>query len=155
MPRSLANPGSLAFRATIETHGTGALVEFPHDLKETYGVGNLAPVKVTFDGRVVYRGSIAKMGGRPVIGLRKDIQAALGKRPGESVDVSVELDEEPREVAVPADLDEALTRDGLAERFAAMAYTHRREYVEWIESAKRPETRARRIAQACERIAAR
>jgi uncharacterized protein YdeI (YjbR/CyaY-like superfamily) len=33
-----------------------------------------------------------------------------------------------------------------------MSYTHRREYVEWIEEAKREETRHRRIAKAVELI---
>ena len=33
-----------------------------------------------------------------------------------------------------------------------MSFTHRREYVEWIEEAKRPETRARRIAGTLERV---
>ena len=153
--REYTNSGPIVFEATIESDGTGAHVVFPHDLKATYGAGNLVPVKVTFDDRVVYRGSLAKMRGRVVIGLRKDIQAQLGKQPGETVAVTVELDDAPREVEIPADLAAALQRAGLAERFAAMAYTHRREYAEWVASAKRPQTRARRVGQACERIAVR
>ena len=34
------------------------------------------------------------------------------------------------------------------------AHSHRREVVEWIDEAKRPETRARRIAAAVERARA-
>jgi len=149
------NPGPLTFDATIDSDATGTKVEFPYDLKQTYGVGNLVPVKVTFDDRVVYRGSLAKMRGRVAIGLRKDIQVQLGKQAGETVAVTVELDDAPREVEIPPDLAAALERAGLLERFGAMAYTHRREYAEWVSSAKRAETRARRVAQACERITAR
>jgi uncharacterized protein YdeI (YjbR/CyaY-like superfamily) len=29
-----------------------------------------------------------------------------------------------------------------------MSYTHRKEYADWIEEAKRPETRARRVTKA-------
>ncbi len=65
------------------------------------------------------------------------------------------LDTEPREVEVPADLQEALARDRDAGRaFEGMSFTHRREYVEWIEEAKRPETRARRVAGTVERVRA-
>ena len=148
------NPGPIAFSATIEDIGRGTVVECPFDLKQTYGVGNLVPVKVTFDGRVVYRGSLTKMGGRAVVGLRKDVQAQLGKGAGEAVDVLVELDEQPRTVELDPEFAAALERAGVRERFDALAYTHRREYAQWIAQAKRPETRARRIEQAVERIAA-
>ena len=33
-----------------------------------------------------------------------------------------------------------------------MSYTHRKEYADWIEEAKRPETRKRRVAKAVELI---
>jgi uncharacterized protein YdeI (YjbR/CyaY-like superfamily) len=37
--------------------------------------------------------------------------------------------------------------------FSTLSFSHRREYVEWVEEAKRPETRARRIAGTVERVA--
>jgi uncharacterized protein YdeI (YjbR/CyaY-like superfamily) len=50
-------------------------------------------------------------------------------------------------VTVPADLQAALARNAKARaNFAALPPSHRREYVEWITEAKRPETRARRLA---------
>jgi uncharacterized protein YdeI (YjbR/CyaY-like superfamily) len=36
-----------------------------------------------------------------------------------------------------------------------MAYTHRKEYVVWIEGAKKEETRANRIAQALKKLSER
>jgi hypothetical protein len=152
MAKSYLNPGPIRFTATINANSA---IEFPYDLKATYGVGNLVPFKATFDGRVTYQGSLAKMGGdKALILLRKDKAAELGKGPGEVVDVVVELDDKPREIAVPADLAAALAAAGLTERFAGLAFTHRREFIQWIEEAKRPETRAVRIAKACEMVAA-
>jgi uncharacterized protein YdeI (YjbR/CyaY-like superfamily) len=56
-------------------------------------------------------------------------------------------------VRVPKDLREALAEEPSAKKaFAALSFTHRREYVEWVEEAKRPETRARRIAGTVERV---
>ena len=58
------------------------------------------------------------------------------------------------EPKVPPDLKRALGRNPRARSaFDAFPPSHRREYVEWIEEAKRPETRARRIATAVEWIA--
>jgi uncharacterized protein YdeI (YjbR/CyaY-like superfamily) len=65
------------------------------------------------------------------------------------------LDTEPRTVAVPADLREALTAEPPAEAaFAELSFSHRRDYVEWVEEAKRPETRARRITGTVDQLRA-
>jgi hypothetical protein len=54
---------------------------------------------------------------------------------------------EKQPLRVPADLKAALAKDSrAAERFEAMLPSHRREYVDWIVGAKKPETRERRIA---------
>lgn len=67
----------------------------------------------------------------------------------------MELDTEPRRVRVPSDLAQALADDADAkEAFARLSFTHRREYVEWVQEAKRPETRRRRVEQTVERVRA-
>jgi uncharacterized protein YdeI (YjbR/CyaY-like superfamily) len=49
----------------------------------------------------------------------------------------------------PADLAAQLaTNPKAAAYFAKLAYTHQREYVRWLEGAKKPETRAKRLAEA-------
>jgi hypothetical protein len=57
------------------------------------------------------------------------------------------------EIAVPDDFAAALAGSASAKSaFDAFAPSHRREYLEWVTEAKRPETRAKRIAQAVEWI---
>jgi uncharacterized protein YdeI (YjbR/CyaY-like superfamily) len=57
------------------------------------------------------------------------------------------------EIPTPDDLSAELARyPGARERFESWAPSHRREYLEWIVGAKRPETRAKRITQAGEWI---
>lgn len=59
----------------------------------------------------------------------------------------------PRAVTIPADLRKALARSKKAKAaFEHLSYTHRKEFVAWIEGAKRPETRARRIEAAVARL---
>ena len=159
MAKVYKNPGPISFTAVIQRNtdvaNSSAWIEFPFDSKETYGVGNLVPYKATFDGQVIYRGSLAKMGGPgAMILLRKDIRTELGKEPGESIEVTVELDDKPRQLAVADDIKKALKAAGLWEKFSALAYTHRKEYVQWIEEAKKPETRLRRIAKMREMLVA-
>jgi len=55
----------------------------------------------------------------------------------------------PREVALPAYLKKAIMKDGEAwEYFSTLAPSHRKNYILWIDSAKREETRQRRISEA-------
>jgi len=79
----------------------------------------------------------------------KRIRERIGKGPGDAVDVVVEEDLRPRIAAVPADLRRALEGRPRALRFfRGLPYTSRKEYVRWIQSAKRAQTRAGRVARA-------
>ncbi len=66
----------------------GAYIEFPYDVREEFGKGR---VKVTaiFDG-TSYDGSLVRMKTENhIIGLRKDIRAAIGKQAGDTVHVVI------------------------------------------------------------------
>ena len=63
-------------------------------------------------------------------------------------------DDEPRTIALPADLATALEAAGLSAAFERFSHSHRKEYVQAVEAAKRPETRAARIAKTLEATAA-
>lgn len=153
---TLQNPGIITFDAALEqseSSGAAAFVPFPHDLKELYGKGNLVPVKITFDGKESYYGSLAKMGGpHALVLMRKDIRARLGKQAGDTVHVTVELDTRQRKIELAKDETEALQAAGLLDYFKSLAYSHQREYHEWIEEAKKTETRANRIIKMCEMV---
>jgi uncharacterized protein YdeI (YjbR/CyaY-like superfamily) len=85
--------------------------------------------------------------------VNRPAQAGAGVGAGDAVEVELELDTEERTVEVADDLPPPSRRAARA-AFDAMSLSHRREYVEWVEEAKRAETRERRIPQAVERIAA-
>ena len=123
----------------------------PPTVVKALGGGGRIPVEATFDG-VPYRGSIVSMGAGPCIGILKAIRGQIGKDVGDTVTVTIARDESKRAVAVPADLAEALTAATLRKSFDALSYSHQREYVVWIDEAKRADTRARRVAQTVERL---
>lgn len=135
-----------------DANGGGAYVEVPGEVVAALGGGGRIPVRATFDG-VAYRGSIASMGGCMALGILKQIRGELGKGPGDPVVVTVARDDGERTVEIPADLAEALEAAGVKEAFDALSFSHRREHVQAIEEAKKPETRARRIAKAVEMVA--
>ncbi|MGY4765303.1 YdeI/OmpD-associated family protein [Kribbella sp. CWNU-51] len=140
------------FEGTIVVNdGGGAWVEVPGEVVAALGGGGRIPVQATFDG-IAYRGSIASMGGRMALGILKSIRGELRKGAGDPVTVTLVRDAAERTVEVPADLAAALQEAGLRKAFDALSYSHRREHVNAINDAKRPETRVRRISKALEML---
>ena len=133
--------------------GERPLVEIPFDVRAVFGAAR-PKVKVIVNG-VALRTTVAVYGGRSYVGFRKEIQEAAGITIGDRIKVGVELDTAPREVDVPEDLARALAKDKSAKKlFEGLAFTHRKEYVRWIDEAKKPETRVRRVARAIEMLRA-
>lgn len=142
---------SKTFRTRIVRNGSICFVPLTFDPKSAFGKVR-APVKVTLNG-YTYRSTIAAMGGPPCIPLRRSHREAAGLDGGETIEVCVELDTEDRVVRPPADFVKALRAQPPAwDRWGELSYTHQREYVEAIEEAKTPETRARRIVRSAEAI---
>jgi hypothetical protein len=145
--------GTRRFEGTLERHGSGTVVVVPFDLKEEFGSGR-PPVRATVNGHT-FRTTLFTMGGRPLLGLNREVREAAGVDAGAQVSVTLERDKEPRSVAVPPDLAVALDRDlAVRNTFNGLSYTHRKEYVRWIEEAKREETRTRRIEKSIELLRA-
>jgi hypothetical protein len=143
----------MKFRATVELGGkTATGIEVPQDVVTALGTGKRPPVRVSIGGHT-YRTTVARMGGRFLVPLSAENRTAAGVAAGDEVDVDIEPDAEPREVQVPADLAEALARDDIARAsFEAMSFTHRKEWARWVEEAKKPETRASRLAKTVESL---
>ena len=139
---------STQFSAELERAGkSSARLRVPVDLKELYGRAR-PPLMVTIRGHT-WRTTPGVYGGVAYIGLNKGVRPAAGVDAGDRVRVTMELDTEQRTVDVPDDLRSALAEDPAAQAaFDKLSFTHRREYVEWVEGAKGPETRTRRIAAA-------
>lgn len=123
--------------------GSMTAIDVPFDPKEVFGRVR-APVRVELNG-YTFRSTIFRMDGGTWIPLCREHREGAGVRGGQTLSVTLTLDDAPRTVDVPRDLDAALKRAGVRDRFDAMSYTHRREYAEAVEDAKKPETRQRRI----------
>jgi hypothetical protein len=141
------------FRTTVVQSGkTATGLQVPDDVVAALGGGKRPPVTVTLGG-YGYRTTVAPMGGAYWIPLAAEHREAAGVRAGEEVDVRVELDTAPRDTPLPDDLAAALD-DGARAHFDGLAPSHRKEWVRWVEEAKKPETRAARIAKTAESLRA-
>ncbi|GHJ35642.1 YdeI/OmpD-associated family protein [Streptomyces sp. TS71-3] len=137
----------MRFRATVQLSGkTATGIPVPPEVVAGLGGGRRPPVRVTVGGHT-YRSSVAMMGGRYLVSLSADNRAKAGVAAGDEVEVDLQLDTAPREVAVPADLTAALDADARA-FFDGLSYSGKRRVVEPVEAARTAETRQRRIAKA-------
>jgi hypothetical protein len=139
----------MRFRATLELHGrTATGFPVPDDVVAALGAGKRPPVRVTINGHT-YRSTVASMGGRYMIGVSAQHREGARVAAGDEIDVDLELDTAPREVSVPDDLGAALAEAPDAQRFfEGLSYTKKQWFVQWIEQAKKAETRQRRVAEA-------
>jgi hypothetical protein len=139
----------MKFRATLELGGkTATGFRIPAEVVAALGSGKRPPVRVTING-YTYRNTVAVMGGVFMLGVSAEHRAAAGVQAGDEIDVELELDTAPREVAVPADFAAALDQDAdVRRRFDGLSYSHKLQHVLAIEQAKTAETRQRRIDKA-------
>lgn len=119
-------------------------------MRAVFGEGR-PPVSGTVNG-TAFHTRVAVYGGKSYLGFNREIRDAAGIGDGDEVEIELERDDAPREIDVPAAFSEALESGGVRNEFDALSFTHRKEYVRWIEEAKRDETRERRLAKAIEML---
>ncbi len=139
----------MRFRATIQLGGkTATGIRVPAEVVAALGPSKRPAVCVTING-YTYRSSVASLGGEFMLPVSAEVREHAGVAAGDEVDVDIELDTEPREVAVPPDFAEALDRDADARRFFdGLSYSQKLRHVLSIQQAKTAETRQRRIDKA-------
>jgi hypothetical protein len=145
----------MKFHTTIlQTGKTACGIEVPPEVVEGLGAGKKPPVKVTING-FTYRSSIAVMGGKFMVGVSAENRAGAGVEGGDSADIEIVVDTEPREVEVPEDLAAALSKEQAAQKFfEGLSYSKKSWFVLWITGTKNPDTRQKRLNEAIEMLKA-
>src|SRR6476661_4636374 len=137
----------MEFTTTIVGDGNKAGIEVPPEVVDALGAGKRPPVVVTINGKS-YRSSIAVMAGKYMVGVSSANRELTGASAGDTVEVDLEVDTQPRIIEVPQDLASSLEAEPAAKAFyAPLNYSTQRRYVEPIGDAKTEGTRARRIAR--------
>lgn len=142
------------FRTTLwASGGNNVGIVVPDEIVQSFGRGKRVPVKVTINHDYTYRSTIALMGGKFLISFNAETRSATGRGAGDEVEVTIELDDAPRTIEVPADLADALAATpSAAEAWATLSYSKQRAHLEPIAAAKTDETRARRVLKVIEAL---
>lgn len=139
----------MRFRAVLALHGkTATGISVPAEVVEALG-GKRVAVSVTLNGGYTYRSTVAPMRGEYLLPVSAENRTGAGLTAGDEVEVDLEPDTAPREVEVPADLAAALAAAPDAKAFFdGLSNSNKRAYTSWVESAKKADTRERRVAEA-------
>ena len=137
----------MRFKSTLkQAEGSTATgIVIPEDVLTALGAGKKPPVKVVVNG-YPYRSTVATVSGDYMVGFSADHRAASGIKGGDPIEVSIELDTEPRTVELPADFEAALNADAKARAtFDKLSNSLKGYHVSQVLGAKTEETRQRRI----------
>ena len=139
----------LKIKATLEPRGpAAALILSDEQVAKLADGKKTPPVKVTVNGHT-FAGRIGRMRGENMLGFNKEVRAACAVEPGETIEATIELDSAERTVEIPPALAVAFRQDKAAKKlYDGLAYTHRKEFANWVAEAKKEETRDRRVEQA-------
>lgn len=136
------------FRTTLWAGGGNNVgIVVPESVVTSLDHGKRVPVVVTVDDDHTFRSSIVSMGGQFLISFNAATRAATGRGAGDEVEVTVEVDDQPRTIEPPPELAAALADDETASRaWSALSYSNQRRHAEAVAGAKTDATRERRIA---------
>lgn len=143
----------MKFKTEIFTGG-GNTAGFwiPEEVVTSFNKGKRFPVVVNING-YKYKNTVASYDGKFAIGLAIEHREKSGLKVGDKVEVELTLDDQPRIVEVPKYIQDELNKDHKAkEIFEKLAYSHKKEYVRWIEEAKKEETKMSRLSQLNQKI---
>lgn len=129
-----------------------SVVYFPHPAREHFDTNGRVNVKIVVDGHEFDSTLLPSHNGHYFV-YNAAIKKAVGKGLGDKVQVTLEKCEEKREVIIPDHISIALNENAALDRFLEMPDYIKREEINKIESAKRDETRSKRLQALIDKLA--
>jgi hypothetical protein len=147
--------GKVTYRGRLVRIEQYTCLVVPADEASPLGNGYRVPVIGTINGYPVRTSVFHTRDGDRMLIVNKDMQRGSNLGLDDDVTVVLKIDDDRRGVTIPPDLAKALLRTRSAKAaFEKLPLSHQHRYLGWIDEAKRPETRARRIEQTVERLLA-
>lgn len=139
---------------TILQVGNNTGIEVPPHVPAELGGGKNPLVRVTLNG-FTYPSKIATMSGRLLIPVSAEVRAKAGVAGGETHEIELLLDDQPRVIEPPDDLAAALAANPMAkEAWDKLSPSRKKAHVTLIDGAKAVDTRARRIEKTISELTA-
>lgn len=147
------------FKTRLTARGPGGawtFLEVPFSVEKAFGTKARVPVAGTMNG-FAFKNSLMPNGdGTHSMMVSKALQAGAKAEAGDVVSVAIAVDRSERVVTIPPELGRALSANKAAEAaFKALSYSHRKEFAEWVATAKREETRLSRAEKSIGMVIAR
>lgn len=139
----------IVFQATLtrEPDSSATFISVPFDIFKVFGMRGRVLVRGTLNG-YSFRSSLFPYGGVHYLGVNRNLRESAGLKAGDVVNVEMAYDDGPRVITPPPDLEAALEANAQARKnWRKLSYSHQKEYVDAIEEARKPETRAARISK--------
>ena len=135
---------SVTYETLVLGEGNHASLLIPEWVLEKLQTNKRAPLRVTINGHT-YQSTAVGVAGECRVVFPSAERLAAKANAGETVQVTLELDSCYRLVDMHPELDLALASADLANRFAELSYSKRKEYARQVNEAKAEDTRKRRI----------
>ena len=135
---------SVTYETLVLGEGNHASLLIPEWVLEKLQTNKRAPLRVTINGHT-YQSTAVGVAGECRVVFPSAERLAAKANAGETVQVTLELDSGYRSVDMHPELEVALTSADLADVFANLSYSKRKEYARQVNEAKAEDTRKRRI----------
>ncbi len=150
-------PKTYQFAAELERfEGKGAwyYILYPNSVDEEFGTKGRLRVLGTMNGFEVDRALIPQGDGTHVFILGGELRKKLGVRLGDRIEMEFHVNPNPNHIDLPEELEVALEMEpDLQVVYDRQTPGTKRGISYWINSGKRPETRAKRAAEIMRRFA--
>jgi|GEM_PF-2383347 len=134
------------YHTTILGFGNHASIEIPQSNLDELDGSKRSPLKITIKD-YTYQSTATVMNGTCMVVFPMRDREAAGVNSGETVKVTLELDNGYRKVDMPEDFSKALEAEGLTEMFKSLTHSKRKELARAVTKSKASETKARHISK--------
>ena len=139
---------SIKIKTTILQIGNNTGINVPEEIIVRLGAGKKPPVVITLNN-YTYRSTVAVMGGKYLVSLSAENRKNAHVQGGDTLQITIALDTEPRTVELPPDFQKAFDKNKQArEAFDKLAPSKKKAMVLSIMDAKTEETKIKRIDKA-------
>ncbi len=139
----------IKFSATVVRRGRFLYLDLPEAATRKLGSTGRVPVAGLVNGYPFDSSVFPNGEGGHYLMLNKEMRKGASLEAGDKASVTLKIDPQAGRLEAPPDLARALATDEKAQAaFEDLSHMHKKEYLDWIAEAKRPETRARRIDRA-------
>jgi hypothetical protein len=134
-------------------NGTWTCFHTPFNTLDVFGKKSRFPVILEVNARTYHTSVFPEQDGTGFVLFNKTMQDETGLKAGDQAEVTLTLDTTPRVVETPPDLQSALQEHPEAAAFwEGLSYSNRKVYINWVDEAKREETRTQRINKTVENL---